>query len=1745
MSLQRFVASVIVMIATLVSPSIVQAQDECNGGIAADVSPDGVGIRVDAFSSGNTVVFTVRNNGPCTDYTDLSTGGVGTATDVVLDGPSSIWMGPWSQTAVTVRFGAGAPGTGAVYLSATGYQQDQGSYVVTATSNNTVAVTPDGQAQSVIGGVARTDTFHVTNGGGVPDTYTLVCWTTGSLTCGTVTPSSLTLDPGASAPIVASFVPGASGTNGTLWLTAGSAQASDSGSFIITNVAPPPAVTPDGQAVAALENANATQAFTIHNSDAGTLTYTLTPTCTGTATSCGAPGSIDVAGGASSTVMVSYHVGALGTTGSVALTAVQASYTATKDSGWVRVLAAPPGRPRVSLVPTSPENLDRGLCLTTGAGDAAGISCGDLFVVHAMPTYRTLGRDRSLTLYYNSAAATGLVLVAANVTEPDSVARPDKVKLVLTVGTSKDSAEFVPPLTGEPQQMVLGRGLAPLWTWTQPVTLTVTNFYGTASYDTTVTGGVLTVNRTASEFGRGWSLLGLEAVYFDPADSTRLIWLAGDGSIRVYRKPGPAGDVYQGAPGDRPDSIVRFDTLGVKWYRRDLEHTAAVLFDETGLHRATRNRVGALTTFTWGAVAGKIRLRAITVPPNDGTSRSYSFYYDSVTARLDSIVDPYERRLRARMNVDTLVQLTLATLVPGEDADTTIFEYVAGRMTQRLRESSAAPGGFVGTVYQYDKNARVTLVKIPSGVTGSDTARITLAPWDEKGLAMGYSDQLGVVTTVDTGVATRVDGPLAGIGDATDFWVDRFGAPIKSVQLHLNATIRTWHDSVATLPALVTRVQYPNDRIVRMSWNARGNLVGLRDSSWHVDSQATKTTTYDYGDPATPDSPTRVTDGLGRRTDYTYTGLGLTDSVIDSRSHVTKFFYRATGALTGVVDSVAERQVPTWWQSDTTEHVQDQVQRFGYDAMGNLASWKSAVGVRSTYQRNQAGFVTEAWDPLGYHRIWFYDGFNRVLGYHQSVTKATPPGAPPLADCDETQVVCVDQTAPFVPADSFRTDLVSSYVYNDDGMERAIDPRGVTRRFGFDARGHQAREWDSYDTDSTTRRTLYYGLAGELDSTLSRTGIKVRYRYDGEGRRTAMVLPTVDSWYEGAPEDSVFADSVSYSYDLMGNLGSAANRLGHITRTYYANGAIRSQVVKALTAQDSVAYEYDVTGARTKLIRRHATGQGVFVDSIAYAYGTTTGDLDSLLVWWAGLGKRKVSFLWDALGRRRKITYPVSNATVTYRYDATGLVRAVTSQNPLLPPSTDRFDFSVRHDQVDAAGRILHQRITCPGWQGIGEAVGIACGDRNLLETTNRYNRFGILVYQDQPQALTTDSLQFDRSGNMIRKWTKDHVWDYYLDTRPGIAVNNVLYHVYRDGSIWSTFAYSGELAREREADNQGFDIVLYWYDALGRTAGIANLRASTLGGPNNCLYDPDGQLAQPCDNGAPWLVFDGPAVGAGRDWMFVQGAGVDDPLIGLDRAANHPPTEYAWVTDGAGRQFAAGTADGTLHAPEAEQYKYHGGTYAGGTANSYGFAADRFGTVQVPLVSFFRNRVYDQATGRWTQEDPMGVAGGLNLYQYAGNNPVAYTDPFGLKECPPFCTHEEWNRLKIPEGHLPQEKPLQHPLIDPVAILAGGLAGLGEGLLVGGANATASAAATPAASSGGQVGGQFIGNAISGFTRHGLNQIINRGVAPRALLDAARFGATRPVVVDFLGRESIQITGDAAGFAINLLGKVVSAWTK
>ena len=50
---------------------------------------------------------------------------------------------------------------------------------------------------------------------------------------------------------------------------------------------------------------------------------------------------------------------------------------------------------------------------------------------------------------------------------------------------------------------------------------------------------------------------------------------------------------------------------------------------------------------------------------------------------------------------------------------------------------------------------------------------------------------------------------------------------------------------------------------------------------------------------------------------------------------------------------------------------------------------------------------------------------------------------------------------------------------------------------------------------------------------------------------------------------------------------------------------------------------------------------------------------------------------------------------------------------------------------------------------------------------------------------------------------------------------------------------------------------------------------------------------------------------------------------------------------------------------------------------------------------------------GSFTQEDPIGIAGGLNLYGYANGDPVNFSDPFGLDACKRLRSEEEREKCR------------------------------------------------------------------------------------------------------------------------------------
>jgi RHS repeat-associated protein len=70
-------------------------------------------------------------------------------------------------------------------------------------------------------------------------------------------------------------------------------------------------------------------------------------------------------------------------------------------------------------------------------------------------------------------------------------------------------------------------------------------------------------------------------------------------------------------------------------------------------------------------------------------------------------------------------------------------------------------------------------------------------------------------------------------------------------------------------------------------------------------------------------------------------------------------------------------------------------------------------------------------------------------------------------------------------------------------------------------------------------------------------------------------------------------------------------------------------------------------------------------------------------------------------------------------------------------------------------------------------------------------------------------------------------------------------------------------------------------------------------------------------------------------------------------------------------------------------------GLTAGSFTPDFGFAGMCFHERSGLNLKWFRD--YNPQLGRWLSRDPIGEAGGLNLYGYVGGNPITFVDPAGL----------------------------------------------------------------------------------------------------------------------------------------------------
>jgi RHS repeat-associated protein len=267
----------------------------------------------------------------------------------------------------------------------------------------------------------------------------------------------------------------------------------------------------------------------------------------------------------------------------------------------------------------------------------------------------------------------------------------------------------------------------------------------------------------------------------------------------------------------------------------------------------------------------------------------------------------------------------------------------------------------------------------------------------------------------------------------------------------------------------------------------------------------------------------------------------------------------------------------------------------------------------------------------------------------------------------------------------------------------------------------------------------------------------------------------------------------------------------------------------------------------------------------------------------------------------------------------------------------------------------------------------------------------------------TTFAYGYDATNRRISQSATDKSWWRYPTTAGSLSyAANSLNEYSTVGSVSPTYDSNGDLT---------FDgTYSYCYDAESRLTGI--LSGGTCASPATTVasyaYDAQGRrkLKTVGSTGTIYITdADNREVleysassGAPANWYSfapVAAFGPDAVLNQMDVSAG---TRQTLIPDVQGSIAAALASNGALTRFGYETY----GENPGLTSGSYRYAARRLdaetaGSPSQPDGLYYnRARMYSPALGRFLQPDPLGYAGGNNLYAYVDDDPLNLLDPYG-----------------------------------------------------------------------------------------------------------------------------------------------------
>ncbi|WP_369990261.1 RHS repeat-associated core domain-containing protein [Pseudomonas xanthosomatis] len=732
------------------------------------------------------------------------------------------------------------------------------------------------------------------------------------------------------------------------------------------------------------------------------------------------------------------------------------------------------------------------------------------------------------------------------------------------------------------------------------------------------------------------------------------------------------------------------------------------------------------------------------------------------------------------------------------------------------------------------------------------------------------------------------------------------------------------------------------------------------------------------------------------------------------------------------------RYTPHWALPTQVVDADGRCSRNTYDRHGNLLSTTDPLGQTTRYRHDVHGRVEQITDAQGKHKYLQWNGRNQLLRYRDcsnQQTRYTYDENGQLSARFDARGACTKfhHDAKGHLQQSRRADgSIDRFEVDSQGrLLSHTDPAGQMTQWTYDAHGRLVQRtdtlgltlcfaWDAYGrlsrlvNENGEAYRFEWDALDRLCAQRNPDGGARSYRYDAIGNLLQTQLHPASeaepSFPDSPPEPPAQVHSWYFEYDSVGRLLRKRNDDGNTEYAYnLADNLVSIIQTDHAGGQQSLAFGYDLAGRLNSETSAAGTLHYSY-DALGNLQTCTLPDLRQINHLYYGSGhlhqlnldgRLICDFERDELHAE---TLRTQGRLVTRRrYDGNG--RLVQKHLSAADASLAQLPLLQKDYHYDPCDNLIREVLTQAQHGAEDHGIG---GEQRMghlhpgahqtgsYQSTVHYaygptERIHGATREMSGQAQRTEQFGYDKAGNL-------------LDSQRGGPVRHNRVKVYQDKryrydrfgrlsekrsaqQLIQRFHYDAEHRLTRIEQQRGpvRERIEFTYDPLGRRTSKRLWRDGHAEPLSRTDFSWQGlRLLQECQDGKPSLYLyasatdheplarvDG-APGQAQIFYF------HGNLAGLPEQLTDHDGQTVWRSD----YEVLGKHRDEWHSPRHSQQQ---------NLRFQGQYLDRETGLHYNTFRF-----YDPDIGRYTQPDPIGLAGGINLYRYAPN-PLQWVDPLGL----------------------------------------------------------------------------------------------------------------------------------------------------